>query len=53
MAELLNRYARVHEVVPVESWKKDGIDGWLFRKRDNNLVFITSTELLGHQPVGN
>jgi hypothetical protein len=51
MAELLNRYARVHEIVPVESWKKDGVDGWLFRDRDNHLIFIASSVLLGHQPL--
>ena len=50
MAELLNRYARLHEIVPVESWKKDGIDGWLFRNRDNHLIFIAASELQGHQP---
>jgi len=50
MAELLNRYARVHEIVPVESWKKNGVDGWLFRDRDNHLIFIASSVLLGHQP---
>ncbi len=52
MAELLNRYARVHEIVPVESWKKDGVDGWLFRDRENHLIFIASTQLEGHQPPG-
>lgn len=51
MAELLNRYARVHEIVPVESWKQDGVEGWLFRDRDNQLIFITSSVLLGHQPL--
>ncbi|MFQ5655669.1 MAG: hypothetical protein ACE5GW_13190, partial [Planctomycetota bacterium] len=51
MAERLNRFARVHEIVPVESWKKNGVDGWLFRDRDNSLIFVTSSELLGRQPV--
>ncbi|MGA1202771.1 MAG: hypothetical protein ACO4BJ_07275 [Planctomycetota bacterium] len=50
MAELLNRYARLHEIVPVESWMKDGIDGWLFRDRNNSLIFIAASELQGHQP---
>lgn len=46
MAETLNRYARCREIVPVESWTKDGIEGWLFRDRDNGLVFVSSEELL-------
>lgn len=50
MAELLNRYARLHEIVPVESWKKDGKEGWLFRDRNNNLIFISASTLQGHQP---
>ena len=50
MAERLNHFARLHEVVPVESWKKDGVEGWLFRDRRNQLHFITSVELLGPNP---
>ena len=51
MAERLNQFARNNEVVPVESYKKDGVDGWLFRDRDNRLIFISISELLGHQPA--
>ena len=47
MAERLNQFARCHEVVPVESYKKEGVDGWLFRDRDNRLIFIPISELLG------
>lgn len=47
MAERLNQFARCHEVVPVESYKKEGVDGWLFRDRDNRLIFIPTSELLG------
>ena len=47
MAERLNEYARLHDVVPVASWKKDGEEGWLFRDRGNRLFFISSHELLG------
>ncbi len=45
MAECLNRYARCREIVPVESWTKDGVEGWLFRDRDNCLIFVSSAEL--------
>ncbi len=51
MAECLNQFARNNGVVPVESYKKDGVDGWLFRDRDNRLIFISTLELLSHQPA--
>lgn len=51
MVEQLHRFARVNEIVPVESWRKDGVEGWLFRNKENELLFFTSSELLGHQPV--
>ncbi len=51
MAEQLNQYARVHEIVPVESWRKDGVEGWLFRDRKNQTIFVESSKLLGHQPT--
>lgn len=51
MAEQLNQYARVHEIVPVESWRKDGVEGWLFRDRENQTIFVESSKLLGHQPA--
>ncbi len=47
MAERLNQFARLHEVVPVESWRKNGVDGWLFRDRRNRLLFVPSVKLLG------
>ncbi len=50
MAERLNQFARVHGVVPVESYKKNGVDGWLFRDREHRLIFIPISELLGHKP---
>gem|GEM_PF-916651 len=49
MAEQLHQYARVHEIVPVESWRKDGVEGWLFRDKENQTIFVESSELLGHQ----
>ena len=49
MAEQLHQYARVHEIVPVESWRKDGVEGWLFRNKENQTIFVESSELLGHQ----
>ena len=51
MAEQLNQYARVHEIVPVESWRKDGVEGWLFRDLENQTIFVESSELLGQQPA--
>ena len=51
MAERLNQFARNHEVVPVESHVKDGVEGWLFRNRENRLIFISTDELMGHQPA--
>ena len=52
MAERLNHFARLHEVVPVESYKKDGVDGWLFRDRENRLIFIPTSELEGPDSNG-
>ena len=49
MAEQLHQYARVHEIVPVESWSKDGVEGWLFRDKKNQTIFVESSKLLGHQ----
>ncbi len=49
MAEQLHQYARVHEIVPVESWRKDGVEGWLFRDRENQTIFVETSKLLGHQ----
>jgi hypothetical protein len=46
MAEILNRYARVNEIVPVQSWIQDGEDGWLFRDRDNQFVFVATVKLM-------
>ncbi|MFN0057246.1 MAG: hypothetical protein ACKVX7_02205 [Planctomycetota bacterium] len=46
MAECLNRYARLNEIVPVQSWIQDGVDGWLFRDRDNRFVFVATLKLL-------
>lgn len=51
MAECLTRLARCREIVPIESWQKDGVEGWLFRDFNNNLVFIPSTELLEFQSI--
>ena len=51
MAERLNEFARNHEVVPVESHVKDGVEGWLFRNREYRLIFFSTAELMGHQPA--
>lgn len=47
MSEQLLQYARVHEIVPVESWRKDGVEGWLFRDRENQTIFVEKAKLMG------
>ena len=51
VAEQLHQYARVHEIVPVESWRKDGVEGWLFRDRENQTIFVETAELMREQAV--
>ena len=46
VAEQLHQYARVHEIVPVESWRKDGVEGWLFRDKENQTIFVETAELM-------
>lgn len=46
MGEFLNRFARKHEIVPVKMWRKDGEEGWLFRDRRNELLFVATSELV-------
>ncbi|MGB1070783.1 MAG: hypothetical protein ACPG1Z_03875 [Planctomycetota bacterium] len=46
MSEQLLQYARVHEIVPVESWREDGVEGWLFRDRENQTIFVETAELM-------
>jgi len=46
VAEQLHQYARVHEFVPVESWRKDGVEGWLFRDKENQTVFVETAEFM-------
>jgi len=46
VSEQLLQYARVHEIVPVESWREDGVEGWLFRDRENQTIFVETAELM-------
>jgi len=50
MAECLNRFARCREIVPVETLKKGDVEGWLFRDRNNRLIFVPSAEMLKFEP---
>lgn len=45
MGEHLNRFARKHEIVPVKMWRENGVEGWLFRDRKNELRFVRTSEL--------
>lgn len=51
MAEHLNRFARQHGIVPVEMFRRAGVEGWLFRDRQNQLVFVSKSELESSAPV--
>lgn len=46
MGEHLNRFARKHEIVPVKMWRENGVEGWLFRDRKNELHFVRTSELI-------
>lgn len=51
MAEYLNQFARKHEIVPVKMWRQDGIEGWLFRDRKNELLFVSTSDLVASAPL--
>lgn len=51
MAEHLNRYARLHEIVPVETYRQGGVEGWLFRDREHKVFFVSQSDLEAMTPV--